>query len=142
MIQDALVERKKVHNIKGPATIYVNGKAFPSPKRGLNFIVSTMLSSSRSANGEVIGQRVGRDQNKINALEWPVLDAQTWSDMLKEFDKFFVVVKFPDMVSNDWRTLKMYPGDRSAEPYEVDENGFPTRYVNCKVNLIDCGVIE
>lgn len=123
-------------------TIYVNGKAFPSPKRGLNFIVSTMVTSTRNAYGEVVGQKIGRDQNKINSLEWPMLDAKTWSDMLKEFDKFFVVVRFPDMVSNDWRTLKMYPGDRSAEPYEVDENGFPTKYVNCRVNLIDCGVIE
>lgn len=123
-------------------TIYVNGKAFPSPKRGLNFIVSTMVTSTRNAYGEVVGQKIGRDQNKINLLEWPMLDAKTWSDMLKEFDKFFVVVRFPDMVSNDWRTLKMYPGDRSAEPYEVDENGFPIKYVNCRVNLIDCGVIE
>lgn len=124
------------------ATIYINGKAFPSPKRGLNFVVTTMVSSGRNALGEVIGQKVGRDQNKLDALVWPVLDAQTWSDMLKEFNSFFVVVKFPDMVSNEWRTLKMYPGDRTAEPYEVDDDGFPIKYINCKVNLIDCGVME
>lgn len=124
------------------ATIYVNGKAFPSPKRGLNFIVSTLVTTARNANGEVVGQKVGRDQNKLDTLVWPMLDAQTWSDMLKEFDKFFVTVKFPDMVSNEWRTRKMYPSDRSAEPYEVDENGFPTKYINCKVNLVDCGVID
>lgn len=124
------------------ATIYVNGKAFPSPKRGLNFVVTTMVTSTRNALGEVVGQKVGRDQNKLDALVWPVLDAQTWSEMLKEFNNFFVVVKFPDMVTNEWRTLKMYPGDRTAEPYEVDKNGFPTKYINCKVNLIDCGVIE
>ena len=129
-------------NMRKETTIYVNGKAFPSPKRGLNFIVSTMVTSNRNAYGEVVGQKIGRDQNKINSLEWPMLDAKTWSDMLKEFEQFFVVVKFPDMVSNTWRTLKMYPGDRSAEPYEVDENGFPTKYVNCRVTLIDCGVIE
>ncbi len=129
-------------NMGKETTIYVNGKAFPSPKRGLNFIVSTMVTSTRNAYGEVVGQKIGRDQNKLDSLVWPMLDAQTWSDMLKEFEQFFVVVKFPDMVSNDWRTLKMYPGDRSAEPYEVDENGFPTKYVNCKVNLVDCGVIE
>lgn len=124
------------------ATIYVNEKPFPSPKRGLKFIVSTMVSGTRNANGEVVGQKIGRDQNKLDTLEWPILDAQTWSDMLKEFDKFYVTVKFPDMVENKWRTLLMYPGDRSAEPYKVDDNGFPTKYINCKVNLIDCGVIE
>lgn len=124
------------------ATIYVNGKPFPSPKRGLNFVISTMVSSARNANGEVVGQKIGRDQNKLDSLVWPILDAETWSAMLKEFDQFFVIVKFPDMASNQWRTLKMYPGDRSAEPYMVDEDGFPTKYINCKVNLIDCGVIE
>jgi len=124
------------------ATIYVNGKAFPSPKRGLNFVVSTIVSSSRNANGEVVGQKIGRDQNKLDALVWPILDAETWSSMLQEFDQFFVVVKFPDMVSNQWRTVKMYPGDRSAEPYMVDDDGFPTKYINCKVNLVDCGVID
>lgn len=124
------------------ATIYVNGKPFPSPKRGLNFVVSTMVSSARNANGEVVGQKIGRDQNKLDALVWPVLDAETWSAMLREFDQFFVTVRFPDMVANQWRTLKMYPGDRSAEPYMVDNDGFPTKYINCKVNLIDCGVIN
>lgn len=124
------------------ATIYINEKPFPSPKRGLRFVVSTILSAARNANGEVIGQKIGRDQNKMDALVWPILDAQTWSEMLKEFDNFYVTVRFPDMVANKWRTLQMYPGDRSAEPYEVDDNGFPTKYINCKVNLIDCGVIE
>lgn len=124
------------------ATIYVNGKTFPSPKRGLNFVVSTIVSSARTASGEVVGQKIGRDQNKLDTLVWPVLDAETWSAMLREFDQFFVTVRFPDMVTNQWRTLRMYPGDRSAEPYMVDDDGFPTKYVNCKVNLIDCGVIE
>lgn len=124
------------------ATIYVNGKPFPSPKRGLEFIISTMVTSTRNAHGEVVGQKVGRDQNKINTLVWPILDAETWSEMLQEFDQFFVTVKFPDMASNGWRTLKMYPGDRSAQVFEVDGSGFPIKYQNCKVNLIDCGVLD
>ena len=123
-------------------TIYVNGKPFPSPKRGLDFIVATMVSAGKNAYGEFIGQKVGRDQYKLSSLEWPVLDAATWASMLQEVDKFVVTVKFPDMVRNDWRTLKMYPSDRSAKPYEVNEEGFPTKYINCKVNLIDCGVID
>lgn len=124
------------------ATIYVNGKPFPSPKRGLEFIISTMVTSTRNAHGEVVGQKVGRDQNKINTLVWPLLDAETWSEMLQEFDQFFVTVKFPDMASNGWRTLKMYPGDRSAQVFQVDSSGFPIKYQNCKVNLIDCGVLD
>lgn len=136
-------ERKVMAMLDEPqATVYVNGKPFPSPRRGLEFIVSTTVTSTRNANGEVVGQKIGRDQNKLNTLVWPILDAGTWAEMLQEFDKFFVTVKFPDMVSNKWRTLKMYPGDRSAQVYEVDENGFPTRYRDCKVNLVDCGVMD
>lgn len=122
------------------ATIYINEKAFPSPKRGLKFITTTTVSSARNANAEVVGQKIGRDQYKLDSLEWPYLDAETWSDMLKELDSFFVTVRFPDQVNNEWRSLLMYPGDRSAEPYRVDDNGLPTAYINCKVNLIDCGV--
>ena len=75
------------------ATIYVNGKPFPSPKRGLRFVISTMVSAARNANGEVVGQKIGRDQNKLDALVWPILDAKTWSEVLKEFEKFYVTVK-------------------------------------------------
>lgn len=124
------------------ATIYINGKEVPYPKRGLKFITTTTVSSARNANAEVVGQKIGRDQYKLDTLEWPYLDAKTWSDILKELDKFFVTVKFPDQVNNEWRSLLMYPGDRSAEPYWVDKNGMPTAYINCKVNLIDCGVTK
>lgn len=121
------------------ATIYVNGKAFPSPKRGLKFVTTTMVDSARNANGTVVGQKIGRDQYKLDTLTWSYLDAKTWADLLKELDNFFVTVKFPDQVNHEWRTLLMYPGDRTAEPYWVDDDGFPTAYINCKVNLIDCG---
>ena len=46
------------------------------------------------------------------------------------------------MVNNDWMTLKMYPGNRTAEPIAFDADGLPTLYQNCKVNIVDCGVIE
>ena len=51
-----------------------------------------------------------------------------------------VTVTYPDMVNNRWTTRKMYPGDRTATPYHLDPNtGLPTDYINCKVNIIDCG---
>ena len=65
------------------AIITINGKEFPAPQRGLEFIVSTNVNSGRNANGEVIGQVVGRNQNKANNLVWPFLDAQTWAEMLQ-----------------------------------------------------------
>lgn len=119
--------------------IIVNGMEFPSPKRGVKPTVVTMVDAGRNANGTVVGQRVGRDQYKIDNLEWPWLPAETWSKMLKALENFFVYVTFPDPVSNSPRTIKMYPGDRTAEPYWVDGDENPTFYRNCKVNLIDTG---
>lgn len=118
---------------------YINGKPFPSPKRFPQIAVTTTVNGSRNANNKVIGQKVGRDNYKISNIEWPLLDAATWSEMLKELDKFFVTLRFPDMVNNCWRELTIYPGDRTADIYDIDDTGFPTRYMNCKVNFVDAG---
>ena len=72
----------------------------------------------------VCGPAVGRDQYKLNNLVWNKLDAATWSEMLKEFKAFVVTVRFPDMVSNDWLTIRMYPGDRTAQPLFIGPDGF------------------
>lgn len=116
---------------------------FPPPKRGLTYIVSTNVDSGRNANGEVVGQKVGRDIYKLDQMEWPWLAASTWEDMLQIFDEFFVTVRFWDFVNGKWVTLKMYPGDRSAQPYWLSkDDDHPLYYTDCKVNLIDCGIIE
>ena len=118
-----------------------NAITLPQPRRGLNLKVATIVDSSRNAKGEVIGQKVGRDQQKIDNLQWAYLPASTWSNILKMFDKnFFVYVQYYDMVYNKWTIRRMYPGDRSATPYWLNKNtGKPTHYVDCKVNLVDVG---
>lgn len=102
-------------------------------------IVTTVVDSGRNANGAVVGQRIGRDQYKIDALEWPYLSAAQWCAILSSMSDFFFYVTFHDPVTNALKTLKMYCGDRSAEPYWVDDSSNPTYYINCKVNLIDTG---
>ena len=47
-----------------------------------------------------------------------------------------------NFVDNCFQTIRMYPGNRTATPIEFDADGLPTRYQDCKVNIIDCGVIE
>ena len=117
----------------------INGYDCPYLKRGVSPIVTTIVDAGRNANGTVIGQRIGRDQYKLNNLEWSWLTAAEWEQILRLLNNFFVYVTFPDPVTNSPITLKMYPGDREAEPYWVDENGNPTHYRNCRVNLIDVG---
>lgn len=121
------------------AYLAINGYELPPPKRGVRLTVTTVVDAGRNANGSVVGQRVGRDQYKIDSLEWSWLTADQWAQILNVLSLFFVYVTFTDPVSNSLKTIKMYCGDRTAEPYWVDENGKPTHYRNCKVNLIDCG---
>lgn len=124
------------------AVITINEKEFPAPDIGANLIVATNVSDGKNADGEFVGQKVGRDQYKIDGLQWKFLDAETWSKILQEFSSFVVTAKIPDMVNNRFLTIRMYPGNRTATPVEFDKNGLPTKYKDCKVNLIDCGVIE
>ena len=117
----------------------INGVEIPYPKRGVQPVVTTVVNAGRNSNGVVVGQRIGRDQYKINNLEWPWLTANEWELILSLISDFYFYVTFPDPVTGSTRTVKMYCGDRSAEPYWVDEYGNPTHYRNCKVNLIDTG---
>lgn len=121
------------------AYLEINGYELPPCKRGVSVIVTTVVDSGRDANGAVVGQRVGRDQYKIDGLEWSWLTASQWKSILSAMKNFFFYVTFNDPVSNGRKTIKMYCGDRTGEPYFVNKNGEPTHYRNCKVNLIDTG---
>ena len=113
------------------AYLAINGYELPPPKRGVSVIVTTVVDSGRDANGAVVGQRVGRDQYKIDGLEWPWLTAAQWERILSILSNFFVYVTFNDPVTNSRKTLKMYPGDRTGQPYWVDGSERPTHYRDC-----------
>ena len=121
------------------AYLEINGYELPPSKRGVSVVVTTVVDAGRDANGAVVGQRVGRDQYKIDGLKWSWLTATQWEHILKTLSNFFVYVTFNDPVTNGRKTIKMYCGDRTGEPYWVDGDGKPTHYRDCKVNLIDCG---
>ena len=120
--------------------IYINGMAFPYPDKdsGLQTI-STLVNSSRTADGVMRGEKIGRDQSKIE-LTWNVLTPEMWSKMLKQFNNFYFTIKYIDMVTNDWTTRRFYVGDRSAKPFLIDpKTNNPKYYVQCKANVIDVG---
>lgn len=121
------------------AYLWINGQELPYPKRGVSPIVTTVVDSGRNLNAVVVGQKIGRDQYKIDSLEWPYLTAEEWARILQLVSGFRFNLTFYDPVTNGKKTIKAYCGDRTAEPYWVDANGKPTHYVNCKVNLIDTG---
>lgn len=125
--------------------IKINGVEVPYPKRGLTPTVTTVVDAGRNLNGVVVGQRIGRDQYKLDNLEWPYLSAEEWSRILQLIKGFYFDCTFPDPVTNNWITLRMYCGDRTAEPYWIKRDaqgnpiGKPSHYINCKVNIIDTG---
>lgn len=121
------------------AFVAINGHPLPSPKRGVGIIVTTVVDAGRNANGVVVGQRIGRDQYKIDGLEWPMLTAPQWETILAAMSNFYFPVTFTDPVTNTLRTVTMYCGDRRGDPYYLDDSGKPTHYKDCKVNLIDTG---
>lgn len=75
------------------AVITINGREFPSPDIGGTLVVATNVDNGKNALGEFIGQRVGRDQYKFENLQWKLLPADTWAEMLREFEKFVVTAK-------------------------------------------------
>lgn len=123
--------------------IYINDVALPIPKLGFSYTVTTTVDSGRNANAQVTGSKVGRDQIKLDNLEWAVLDASTWGAVLREFEKFKCKVKFFDPVTKTWKTRFMYPGDRTFKVKDCNPiTGEPLVYQDCKCNLVDMGYGE
>ena len=55
------------------AFITINGREFPPPDNMADLIVATNVSDGKNALGEFIGDRVGRDQYKVDNLQWSYL---------------------------------------------------------------------
>lgn len=118
----------------------VNGVDFPCPKVGFNYIITSTVSGGRNADNVAVGQKVGRDLFKLNAMEWSALEPEVWQKMLRAVEPFYVPVTFEDYRTGEPITIIMYPGDRTAEPLFADKNTHKvTKYRNCKFNLIDSG---
>jgi len=122
------------------AFLRVNGMDFPPPRRGFQYIISTTVNAGRNANNAVIGQKVGRDLFKLDAMEWVGLPAATWQAMLRAVEPFYVPVTFEDYRTGEPITIIMYPGDRTASPLWLDHDSHKIiQYENCKFNLVDAG---
>lgn len=124
------------------AFLEVNGIELPCPSTGLEIILSDAVNSGRNANAEVIAEKVGKTNLKYNNLRWAWLAKDEWALICSVFSEFFVVAKVWNPLKNDFEKIKMYPGDRTAEVYWTEEDGVtPKNFKDCKVNIIDCGII-
>jgi hypothetical protein len=125
----------------GVSILRVNGKKIPPPDIGLKYLRSQLVDSGRNAQGTVIAQKINRRQVKVDSLKWTYLTAEEWHDILVEIEKFECNVTYFDALTMGFATRKMYWGDASEEPYEVDESGRVLTYRNCSCNIIDMGVV-
>ena len=73
--------------------LVVNGVEFPCPRVGFSYIISTTVNAGRNANNAVIGQKIGRDLYKLNNLEWAMLDAETWKNMLAAIEPLSLPIR-------------------------------------------------
>ena len=118
----------------------VNGYDFPCPHVGFQYVISTTVNAGRNVNNAVIGQRVGRDLYKFDALEWIGLKQKEWQRILQALEPFYVPVTFIDIRTGEPITITMYHGDITSKPLFVDSDTHEvTQYESCKVNLIDAG---
>lgn len=125
------------------AFLEINGVELPCPSTGLEIILSDAVNSGRNANAEVIAEKVGKTNIKYNNLRWAWLTADQWHQICALFSEFFVMAKVYNPATDSFETIKMYPGDRTAEVYWLEEDGVNIKnFKDCKVNIIDCGLVE
>ena len=92
------------------AFLIVNGMPFPTPKRGFKITVLTNVDSGVNAFGAVVGQVIGRNQYKLDSMQWDGLDAAVWEGMLKALEPYYIPVTFEDPQTRKQRTVIMYSG--------------------------------
>ncbi len=119
--------------------IWINGKKLPSPNNNMSVVRQQLVDSARNAKGEVVGTKINRRMLKLDALEWSYLTAKEWHEILVEIEKFKGTLKFYDDLTQKFTTRKVYWGDATEVPLEVDKTGKVLRYKSCKCNIIDMG---
>ncbi|HWQ98930.1 MAG TPA: DUF6711 family protein [Clostridia bacterium] len=119
------------------------GIVIPAPAFGSGgFTIATNVDGARNESGNFVGQVVGDDKFKIEC-SFAHMTPDELQSFLKIWDrkqggKFvndFIVF---DPRINDFRTLRMYVGDRSGRPYLINKTtSRPTFWVDIKANLIE-----
>ena len=102
-------------------------------------LIATLVNSARNANAIVTAQKIGRDQEKTE-MTWNYLEKEEWEELLRFWDQnFFFEFTYYSRVEGVKSTRKFYIGDRQDQPFQVDEEGIPIAYRDCKANVIDTG---
>lgn len=124
-----------------------NWETLPISQSGLSFVVSSLVTEGRNAQGTFVGEQVGRDQIKFDGLVYPMLYAHEWTRILNMLQigkpTYF---RYFDLSLGRETMRTLYPGDRTATVYAYRQSKLsgeeilrPEILSNCSVNLIDRG---
>lgn len=113
----------------------------PNPEKdSAQGLISTLVDSARSTSGQVIAQKICRDQDKIE-LSWSLLTVEEWETLLEFWDtNFEFYINYYSPVRHKKIQRIFYIGDRSYKYFDIQSNGLPTAYIECSANVIDTGV--
>jgi hypothetical protein len=121
--------------------IKMNGKTLPTPAHGLNETWTQFVDSGRNAKAEVVAQKIGRRQLKLDGVVFPYLTASQWASVLTEIEKFKGTLTYWDSRSGAMKNYTVYWGDASAEVFKTNpKTGEILSYINCQCNIIDMGL--
>lgn len=115
---------------------------YPSLGKGA-FQTTRMVDAGRNANGEVVGQMVGRSNDKQN-MGWAAISCEKWWEINNWFETngMFFYCRYFNHNTGAWVTRKFYAGDIQVEPRNLDPTTQIPRdgvYHNASFNVIDCG---
>lgn len=105
---------------------------------------SSLVESGRTASGTVVGTRVGKRSLSKLSLSWSVLTSDQWTAIQSAIkgstdSSILFYVRYFDMERNSFIIRRMYAGDRSAQPLQLNSDGTVKLWQSCTVNLIDAG---
>lgn len=122
------------------AYMKINGNIYPAPAEDIEFTITPSVEYKTNANGKDVGQKTGRDKYTFGDLKWNKLDPETWAAIQSEFDTgSLTTLEFWKMDSNEWDSLIVYGGDRTATVHRAYEDGQPYCYLDCSIELNDSG---
>ena len=123
------------------ALVSVGGYDFPEPS-AYSANTSTLVDSSRNAEGRMVGSVIRDDISKVE-ISWKYLTVEQWASIQKCFrqgsgGKFINLVTFFDQSVGGWVTKEMYVGDRKASVFKRDPTtGDLLGWVDPSLSLIE-----
>ena len=119
-----------------------NSIPLPYPAVGSGGVtINTMVDGGRNANGDFLGTVIGEDK-LCYEISFASLEPIEYEKFLGIFNRngggrFVNTYSVFDPRKNEFVEMKMYVGDRSGRPLQLDKNAMPTRWMDVKATLIE-----